>query len=81
MLLHSSQWRCSSGQMSRRADYRDRSDSRSAIFILVFIPGSAQTARFRDPNLVHYLDSENFVYRYNIFVGVPNAAISDETDI
>ncbi|PDT64183.1 hypothetical protein CO683_39705 [Bradyrhizobium ottawaense] len=66
--------------MSRRADYRDRSDSRSAIFIVVFIPGSAQTARFRDPNLVHYLDSENFVYRYIIFVDVPNAAVSHDPE-
>lgn len=47
---------------------------------MVFIPGSAQTARFRDPNLVHSLDSENFVYRYNIFVDVPHAAISHDKE-
>lgn len=47
---------------------------------VVVMPASAQKARFSDPNLVDSLDSENFLYRYNIFVDVPHAAISHDTE-
>ncbi|WP_245508781.1 hypothetical protein [Bradyrhizobium zhanjiangense] len=45
---------------------------------LAFSPGSAQKARFSCLNLVHSLESEDFLYRYNILVDVLDAAISDD---
>ena len=42
-------------------------------------PASAQKARFSCLNLLHSLQSEDFLYRYNMLVDVLDAAISDDT--